>query len=97
MIFVLIRVDGRKDAAGACIEEIVKKIPKLLLEMFESESKHIDIKVEPFGPMDYHTMDLDIIVLSDAFPVLQNAVNFSEKIERLIPKKIKTSIFIHSK
>lgn len=97
MIFVLIRIDGRKDMSGASIEKIVKKMPKLLLEMFEGQSKHIDMKIEPFGMMDYHTMDLSIVILSDAFPSLQNSEIFSEKIEKLIPKGVKTSIFIQSK
>lgn len=97
MIFVLIRVDGKKDMAGLFVEKVLKKMPKLLSEMFEGQSENIDIKIEPFGMMDYHTMDLNIVIFSDGFPSLQNSENFSEKIEKLIPKGVKTSIFISSK
>jgi|GEM_PF-5489679 len=98
MISVWVRIDGRKDVAVTfAIEEFLKKLRRLLLKMFEGKSKDIDIKIEPFGMMDYHTMDISIIILSDNFITLKNTEIIFRKIEELVPKGIKTSIFLYSK
>jgi len=94
MIFVWIRIDRRKDAAGILAEKLVKEIPKRALEILKDKSNEIDVKVEPFGPMDYHMNDLQIMICTDNSSTVEKAKIIAEKIEKLIPKNLSTFVWV---